>query len=127
MAEEISPREQQELEEEAERQRELKAKYEVYVVGPDQVDDLWNSEDPCNTAQDMLLEHLAVLSEKAGQDLNAFDQNENRYEKNQELKWLADFVVNALVHCKHDLKMDDPIHIAEVIECLWKTLDYHNI
>ena len=67
------------------------------------------------------------MSEKTGQNLNAFDQNEDRYEKNQELKWLADFIVNSLVLCKHDLKMEDPVQISEVVETLWKTLDYQNI
>ena len=67
------------------------------------------------------------MSERTGQDLNAFDQNEDRFERNQELKWLADFIVNALVVCKHDLQMEDPANIAEVVEIMWKTLDYRNL
>ena len=50
MAEEISPEEQQRLEEEAERQRQLQEKYAEYIVGPDVIDTLWHSDDPCSTA-----------------------------------------------------------------------------
>ena len=46
-------------------------------------------------------------SEKQGGDINAYDENENRYEPNQELKWLADYLVNSLVLSKSDLHLED--------------------
>ena len=67
------------------------------------------------------------MSEKSGEDLNSYSDLENRYEPNQELKWLADFIVNVVVLCKHDLKIENPEIVAETVEAMWKTLDYHNI
>ena len=75
----------------------------------------------------MLLEHIGTQSQKSNTDLNAFSENENRYEPNQELKWLGNFLVDALVLCKHDLKIEDNVTSALVIDAMWRTLDYHNI
>ena len=68
-----------------------------------------------------------MMSEKSQTDLNAYSDLENRYEPNQELKWLGDFIVNVVILCKHDMKVENPEIVAEVVESLWKTLDYHNI
>ena len=33
-------------------------KYKMYVVKPEEIDELWNAEDPCMHCQDMLQEYL---------------------------------------------------------------------
>ena len=43
------------------RQQELKAKYRLYVVKPDELDNLWFANDPSEYVQELLLEHLSVL------------------------------------------------------------------
>ena len=42
------------------------AKYKLYVVKPEMVESLWNSEDPCAMAQELLIEHIDDLSEAHG-------------------------------------------------------------
>ena len=40
---------------------------------------------------------------------------------------MADYIVNALVLVKHDLKMEDNDYIAEAMQALWETLDFMNM
>ena len=102
-------------------------KYKYFVVKPEQVDSLWNAEDPIAFASDLIIEHLAVLSEEKGVDLNKYNEFEKRYEPNQELKWLSDYLVNGLILLKHELKIEDPDVLAETLNALWRTLDFLNV
>ena len=43
----------------------------------------------------------------AGTNLNAFNENEKRYEVNQELNWLAQYLINGLIMIKNTLKVKD--------------------
>lgn len=52
----------------------------------------------------------------------AWDEFEKRFENN-ELKWIADFVVNNLVFVKTTLKLSNAKTEAEVLQLLWETLD----
>ena len=77
-------------------------------------------------AQELLIEYIPLYGEHLGQRINYYSENEMRYEPNQELSWLADFIVNGLVLLKHDLAMDNDEKIADVLKCLWDTLDFRN-
>lgn len=66
-----------------------KKNYDDYIVKPYQILELWYAENPIAHCQELLEAHISFLSKNAGVDLNAFDENEKRYEVNQELKWLA--------------------------------------
>lgn len=107
--------------------KERLSKYKLFVVKPEQVDELWNSEDPIAFASELILEHLSVLSEERGQDVNKYSDTEKRYEPNQELKWLSDYLVNSLILLKHTLALEDADTVAEALNALWKTLDFLNV
>ena len=49
------------------------AKYEMFVVKPESVDPLWNSEDPCAMAQDLLQEYLEIKSAADGKNYQEYD------------------------------------------------------
>mmetsp|Transcript_23064 Transcript_23064/g.35701 ORF Transcript_23064/g.35701 Transcript_23064/m.35701 type:complete len:145 (+) Transcript_23064:7-441(+) len=112
--------EQQELQEQ-------QTKYAHFVVKPDLVDPLWNHEDPSTLCQNLLLDHLDFIKQDTGRDINAYDENEKRYEKNQELKILGDFIIDALVCFKHNLKVDNPEVVAKLIQVFWETLDFKDM
>ena len=57
-----------------------------------------------------------------GRDLVSWDEYESRFESN-ELKWIADFVVNNLVFVRSTLGIDDPICISKILAVFWTTLD----
>jgi len=103
------------------------AKYRLFVVKPEDVEPLWNAEDPCKFCQDLLQDYMSVYSSELKKDINAYSANEMRYEPHWELKWLADYIVNGLVLLKHDLKMEDCDGIAETLNALWETLDFLNV
>ena len=63
---------------------------------------------------------------KTGESINAFDDCENRYEPNQELKWLGDYLINSLVLCKNELGLESNEIISRLVELLWGTLDFKN-
>ena len=67
------------------------------------------------------------MSAEQGFDINEYDELEKRFEPNCELKWLADYFVNALVLCKHTLKIETDDLCADIVDMLWKTMDYKNI
>ena len=102
------------------------AKYKLYVVKPEMVESLWNSEDPCAMAQELLIEHIDDLSEAHGTNYQQYDENEKRYEKNMELKLLADYLINCLVFCKESLKSSDNDTTVEILHAMWNTLDFLN-
>ena len=103
-------------------------KYKLFVVKPEDVNPLWEAEDPSTMAQELLKDFLPVFSESLGGiDINYFSENETRYEPNQELKWLADFLINGLVLLKHDLAMEDVESISDVLQAMWETLDFMNV
>jgi hypothetical protein len=91
------------------------AKYKLYAIKPEMVDPLWNSEDPCAMAQEILLEHIDDLSAANGTNYQEYNENEKRYEKNCELRLLADYLINCLVFCKESLKHTDDDVTAEVL------------
>lgn len=55
------------------------------------------------------------MSEEKGRDLQFYSEFESRYEPGQELKWLSDYVVQALVHIKGDLAIKDDDCAAELL------------
>lgn len=57
-----------------------------------------------------------------GRDLVSWDEFESRFEAN-ELKWIADFVVNNMVFVKTTLKIDDTVCISKILAAFWTTLD----
>jgi len=120
--------EQDARDEEAKAEEELKQYWRKYVVKPDMVEELWKDDDPVAIAEDMILEHIEVLSQDSpqGKDFNHYNEFEKRYEHNQELKWLAKFIVESLILLKHDLKMENEETVAELLNTFWKTLDFLN-
>ena len=44
-------------------------KYKMFVVKPEDIDELWNAEDPCLHCQDLLQEYLQVCSSEMGRNL----------------------------------------------------------
>lgn len=77
--------------------------------------------------QELLQEYIKLYSSEHKKDINKYSQNEMRYEKNWELKWIADYIINALVYVKSELKMEDTDAIAETLQALWETLDFLNV
>jgi len=120
--------EQDAKDEKAKAEEELKQYWRKYVVKPDMVEELWKDDDPVTIAEDMILEHIEVLGQDSsqGKDYNQYNEFEKRYEHNQELKWLAKFIVESLILLKHDLKMENEETIAELLNIFWKTLDFLN-
>ena len=57
-------------------------KYARYVIKPENIDPLWEAEDPCDMAQELLLEHFKFIMEDEGIDINDYNEFERRYEKN---------------------------------------------
>ena len=102
-------------------------KYKSFVVKPEQIDELWNSSDPIAFSSELIMEHLDILSAEKGKNINQYDQNEKRYEPNQELKWLSDYLVNGLILLKHKLAIEDKDTLAELLNTFWKTLDFLNV
>ena len=72
--------EEEELNQSASQARILK--YKSYVVKPEQVDELWEAEDPVDKAQEFLLEYIDVYNEANGENIQKYDQYEKRYEPN---------------------------------------------
>lgn len=105
---------------------ELRQKYIHCPIKPDQVAGLWEAEDPIDLCQDFLLEFLQDQSEAAGRNLNAYSEYEDRYEKNQELKFLAGYIVDVLVVLKHTLKLEDDCLIADILDLFWRVLDLND-
>ena len=50
--------------------------------------------------------------------MTGWDENENRFEPN-ELKWIADWVVNGLCFAKKELMLENVEHVSQVVELLW--------
>ena len=91
-----------EVDQELLKAQERKAKYRLYVVKPEEIDNLWFAEDPSAHVQELLAEHLGELKSE-NKNVNAYSENEDRYEPRQELKWLGDYLVNGLILLKSDL------------------------
>ena len=71
----------------------------------------------------MLVEHLSELKNDF-KNINTYSENENRYEPNQELKWLGDYLVNGLILLKSDLGIVETEINCDALHVLWKTLDF---
>ena len=91
------------------------------VVRPDQVNALWEAEDPNMMLQAILAEYIKELSRTTGQDILTWDENEQRFESS-ELKWIADFLIHALVFIRNDLNIKDSDRIAHLLQLFWDTL-----
>ena len=76
---------------------------------------MWESDDPNKAVTELLKEHLEVLSEENGRDMQFYSEFEARYEPGQELKWLSDYFVQALVLIRGDLGITDDDATAEVL------------
>ena len=66
-------------------------------------------------AQDYIQEYLDAKIKSSGKNINEYNENEKRYEPNQELKILADYVVNGLVVIKHDIALADADACADML------------
>ena len=97
----------------------------MYLVKPEQVDELWSDPSPNEHAQRLILAHVEDVSEQTGEDWRSWDENEDRFEPN-ELKWIADFVVRNLVFIRTDLKVSEPDSVSHLMQVLWLTLDLLN-
>ena len=76
--------------------------FNMYLLKPEQVNDLWNDVSPNAMAQSLILAHVQDYCEQTQEDWRTWDEYEDRFEPN-ELKWIADFVVRNLVFIKTDL------------------------
>lgn len=114
-----------EVDQELLKAQERKAKYRLYVVKPEEIDNLWFAEDPSAHVQELLAEHLGELKSE-NKNVNAYSENEDRYEPRQELKWLGDYLVNGLILLKSDLAIVETDLTCDLLQVLWKTLDFQN-
>ena len=60
-------------------------------------------------------------------NLNVYSEFEGRYEPGQELKWMADYLVQSLVLVMGDCQISEPTLVADLLNVLWKTLDFTNV
>lgn len=65
---------------------------------------------------------MKEYTEQTGTDCLSWDEYETRYESN-ELRWMADFIINNLVFIKQTLKVSQSEKIASLLQLLWATLD----
>ena len=94
------------------------ALFAQYLLKPDEVQSLWQSENPNLMVSRLILDYVEDESERTGQDWHKWDEYESRFEPN-ELKWIADYIVRNLVFVKSDLGMDDPEAICHLMHILW--------
>ena len=76
MTEEVPAGEQVEGEEEEIQQSASQVrllKYKSYVVKPEQIDELWDAENPVDKAQEFLLEYIDDYNETNGTDIQKYD------------------------------------------------------
>ena len=66
---------------------------------------MWEAADPHAAIVALLQEHLEYLEESEGSGVNNYSANEKRYEPESELKWLSDYLVQALIFFKGDLEI----------------------
>jgi hypothetical protein len=90
------------------------------VVEADQIKAVWDDPNPNLAVQKLLVDFIKELGFSKGQDYMAWDEFEVRY-TNNELKWIADYLVNCLVFIKTNLKVEK--HEAVVLHLFWTTLD----
>ena len=102
------------------------ARFNLYLIKPDQIQKVWEASDPCAAVKKLVLDHIEEWSETTGQDWRSWDQNENRFEQN-ELKWIADYNIRNLCFIKSDLGILDHDTVAHIMQVLWKTLDLLNV
>ena len=100
-------------------------RFSLYLVKPEVVSDFWEAQDPNDFAKSLVLAHADEVSEATGEDWRTWDETQDRFE-NDELKWIADFVVRNLVFVKSDLGIETPEAISHVMQVMWKTLDLLN-
>ena len=96
--------------------------FNLYIVRPDNLEQLWEAADPNQAAQELIMQHIEDYEEVCNEDWHTWDDYEARFEAN-ELKWIADFLLHSLVFIKSDLKISDYDKVSHVLQVLWKTLD----
>lgn len=97
--------------------------FDSKVIPTNQIATLWDSPDPNAHAQSLFLAYLQNESLSQKTDLNKWDDCESRFEAN-ELRWIADFIVNNLVFCRTQLKLtDDDKTTSQVLQLLWEVLN----
>lgn len=79
---------------------------EPRLVPTHEVQNVWNSSDPNMKAQELFTEFLRTESGKRDQDLNKWDDCENRFEP-AEMRWIANYIVDSLCFAIDKLKLDD--------------------
>ena len=86
----------------------------MYVIRPESVDALWQAEEPSTVCQKLLLEHIEDVQAASGVDWKSWDETEMRFEQG-ELKWIADYMINALVFIKTELKIETAEHVSHIL------------
>ncbi len=99
--------------------------FNLYLIKPEQISNVWESSDPCDAVKKLVLDHIEEWSEATGQDWRSWDQNEDRFGPD-ELKWIADYNIRNLCFIKSDLGIQNPDTVAHIVQILWKTLDLLN-
>ncbi len=92
----------------------------AYVIEADAVQAAWDAVDPNALVRELLCAWLERESERRGEDLQQWDENENRFQQN-ELTWLANFTLHNLGLCKRLGLADAPA--AQLTDLLWCALD----
>lgn len=96
--------------------------YDSKVVPAAAIAELWSAQDPNANAQELFKTFLSNESAAQKVDLNKWDDCESRFEPN-ELKWIADFIVNNLVFCRETMNSQDDEVCAKVMQLLWDVLN----
>lgn len=99
-----------------------KSFFDSKVVPASSVADLWIAANPNAHAQELFKTFLQNESTVQKVDLNKWDDCESRFEPN-ELKWIADFIVNNLVFCRTQLNCQDDEVCAKILQLLWDVLN----
>lgn len=77
----------------------------VFVLNEDDIDYVWNAENPNVAVQVALHRYFEKLSDK-GQKVQDYNEFENRYEPG-ELKFIANFILSNLCFLRTELGIND--------------------
>jgi len=86
---------------EAEAQDPPQDPFELFVLRPEDIDPIWNSEDPKASVMQKVRSHIKLI-EEADPEFNRHTEFEDRYEP-PELSFLANFFLHNMVFLKEDL------------------------
>jgi hypothetical protein len=93
----------------------------AFVIAADSIQAVWECEDPKTHVKDLLLTWIEAEEERTGEDLQKWDENEDRFHTN-ELNWMAQFMIHNLTHCKA-IGLKDDAACACLLNVFWTTLD----